>query len=257
MIEKRKIARMPADYEVYINYQGRTCAARARDVSNFGLGVFVGEQLGPGAPVELTMMLPAAGFNVTLKGEVCYCATNPDRSLRPYAQVAGIRFTEEVGADAPFLLPQGQVIHYAVSHTISIEAPAADCYRLMADFEHYPEWAKIMERVKVLEKFPDGRGKKVEFEVNIFLRKVRYVLNYSYDDQDFALSWVGAGGDVLTNTGRYRFQPLGDQTTSASFELDMSVDFPLPQRLINYLSRIAMRKSMKDFKGYVEKGRKA
>ena len=79
------------------------------------------------------------------------------------------------------------------------------------------------------------------------------MLDYAYDDAGLCLSWTSAGGDLLSIDGRYFFKPLGENQAMSTYELDASLDFFLPNRIIQYFSRVAMRKTMKEFKSFVEK----
>lgn len=105
----------------------------------------------------------------------------------------------------------------------------------------------------MLERYPDGRARRVEFMVNVFIRKVRYVLDYTYDDENSCLSWVSSGGDFLNIIGSYFFKRLGENETSSTYELEVSIDFYMPNRIVRYFSGIAMRKTMKEFKTFVER----
>jgi hypothetical protein len=45
------------------------------------------------------------------------------------------------------------------------QADVESCYEIAADFGQYLNWARNngMQEVKVLEEYPDGRGKRVKF----------------------------------------------------------------------------------------------
>jgi hypothetical protein len=155
----------------------------------------------------------------------------------------------------PFISETNKTSRHTPFHTLSIEAEAGFCYRLLAAFERYPEWVSRAMKVKVLDRYPDGRGKIVSFEYDFFLRKFHYILEYSYDDTLYTLSWTRAGGDpeLIEITGSYHFQPLGPNKTMASYELALTLGFVPSQRLLNFGSTILMRKEMKNFKLFVEK----
>jgi len=251
--DKRKHPRMQVDYEVFSSCQGQTFISRTRDVSPQGIGLYAREPLAPGSPSKLTVILPERALSLELWGTVCHCSKNPDQSRQPFPFLAGIELSPESKEDFPFLQIQGQILHYAAAHSLTIEAPRQDCYRLICDFERYPVWEKTLEQAKVLDRYPDGRGRRVEFVVNAYFRKARYLLEYSYHDSSYCLSWISAGGDIRSISGRYFFQPLGENRSSATYELDVTVDFPLPNRIIRYFASFVMRRSMKNLKAYVEK----
>jgi len=250
--EKRKHPRMPAGYELFATCEGQTFMTRSRDVSPQGIGIYCNESLAAGSVNKMTLLLPDRALSLELWGVVCHCVQNPDYPSIPFSFLAGIKFNEESLEGIPFLQIQGEVMRYAASHSVLIEASARDCYQFLCDFERYPEWAKILEQVQVRDRYPDGRPRRVEFVANAYLRKVRYVLDYAYDDPKYCLSWVNSGGDFLSITGRYFFLSQRESATASTYELSVTANFPLPKRIIRYFSSIAMRKTMKDFKHYVE-----
>ncbi len=66
---------------------------------------------------------------------------------------------------------------------------------------------------------------------------------------------------ALDGAARGHAQPRtpgqGPQRASATYELNMSFDFRVPNRIVRYFSQIAMRRCMRDFKSCVEKTRGA
>ena len=255
--EKRKHPRMPADYELFATCGGQTFMTRCRDISPQGIGIYCQESLAAGATNKMTLLLPDRALSLELWGVVCHCGQNPDYPRVPFPYLAGIKFGEESVEEIPFLQIQGEVMRYAASHSVSIAASARDCYQCLCDFERYPEWAKILEQARVQDRYPEGRPRRVEFVANAYLRKVRYVLDYTYDDPNHCLSWVNAGGDFLNITGRYFFSPQKSGGTASTYELSLAANFPLPKRILRYFSSIAMRKTMKDFKHYLESKKSA
>jgi uncharacterized membrane protein len=254
MTEKRKHHRMAVDYEVFIRHPGGTSLARARDISTQGIGLYATGPLNNGDLVDLTIVLPKGAMNLSVKGAVRYCMENTAPGAGPHRYLAGIEFTEDTKDEVSIMDIQGDVMSYQASHSVSINAPADKCYELICDFERYPQWAGVLKGVRVEDAHPDGRARRVEFEVDVYIRKVRYVLDYSYDDENLCLSWVSAGGDFVSITGRYFFKPLGENKASSTYEATAAFEFFLPNRIVRYFSRVAMRKTMKEFKSFVEKG---
>ncbi|MGQ0805257.1 MAG: SRPBCC family protein [Actinomycetota bacterium] len=114
------------------------------------------------------------------------------------------------------------------SERIRIEAPPPRVYEIAADFERYPEWAKDVKQVKVLERDDEGRGLRVEYRAAALGRSTRYVLEYDYGEAPAAFSWKLVEGDMLRQLdGRYGFVPDGDGTR-VSYELTADPSIPLP-----------------------------
>ncbi len=244
--------RMLVSYEVFLTYQGHVSMAQSFEISAQDIGLYTNEPLIIGDPVELVIVPSQGMLNIEVLGRICSQENNPDSS-QPQKFKARIEFDEESADELPFLNIKEDVRHYAASHSLSISAPAERCYELLGEFERYPEWTGVLEKGNVLERYSDGRGKVVEFIANAYIRKVTYVLEYSFNDEDYCLSWKSVGGDFVSILGRYFFKPLGSQTSSSTYELDIKFDFRMPNRIVRYFSSIVMRKSMKEFKAFVEK----
>lgn len=253
MEDRRNQERFPASYDVYLECRGKTTYARSRDISMQGIGIYLTEPLEPGDSVNLDISIHKVKVNMALPGKVVYCIPNPDRPESPYPLLASIEFLEEAGKELVPMPDRGKITRHHVSHTVSIDAPADKCYRLMCDFDLYPKWAGMLDRHFIKEKYPNGRGRIVEFQADLFFRKVAYILEYFYDDEGFTLSWESVGGDVVSTTGKYSFKPIGEERAMSTYELDVAIDFYLPKRMIRYFSQIAMRKTMKEFKDLAEK----
>lgn len=243
---------MAADYDVFIQCRGRTSVARSKDINMQGIRLFSREPLNEGESLEMNFMLPKQNLNIALKGKVVYCTENQEELKSEYPYFAGVEFSEEFDEDLMQVETEGELLSYGTSSTVSINAPADKCYRMVYDFPLYPQWAGMIDKVKVLERYPDGRGRLIEFEANVLFRKMSYKLEYSYDDENMCLSWESAGGDLVSTRGRYFFKPITEDKTSSIYELDVTVNFFVPKKMIKFFSTIAMPRVMKGFKKIVE-----
>ena len=101
----------------------------------------------------------------------------------------------------------------AVEQTIEVEAPPADCVRVAADFERYPQWAGSVQYAKVLEQTPAGDlGRRAEFRVGAFGTTLGYTLEYDYDPPR-RMRWTAVAGGVKELLGVYEFTPTPDGRT--------------------------------------------
>src|SRR5262249_51329588 len=82
----------------------------------------------------------------------------------------------------------GRVVDEA-HQRISVYAPPTRCWDIATDYERYPEWAKDVKSVVVLERDHDGRGSVVEYRVAGLGRSIRYVLAYDYASAPDSFSW--------------------------------------------------------------------
>ena len=102
------------------------------------------------------------------------------------------------------------------SERIRIDAPREACLAVVLDFERYPEWARDVKQVTVLETDDEGRGEKVEFRAAGLGKSFRYTLAYDFSELPAAFSWSLVEGEGLRRLdGSYRFEPEDDSHARA------------------------------------------
>jgi hypothetical protein len=141
---------------------------------------------------------------------------------------------------------------HGITRDVLIAASPGACYAAMSAYARYIEWQKGMDKVVVHETYPDGRGKVVEFQFDAYLRTIRFINRYTYEDNALQLIWNSVGGDLKRNDGSYVFAgDLGDRTR-ATFTVNIAVGFYIPQTLMNYFSKVVLRRSQTAFRSFVE-----
>jgi ribosome-associated toxin RatA of RatAB toxin-antitoxin module len=134
-----------------------------------------------------------------------------------------------------------------------VAASAGKCWGVATDYESYPEWARDVKHVDVLERDAEGRGAKVEYRVAGLGRSVRYVLEYDYADAPNAFSWKLVEGDVLRRLdGRYGFEPEGDGTR-VTYDLVVDISIPIPGLLKRRAAGMIMGTALKELKKEAER----
>src|SRR5436853_1743731 len=117
------------------------------------------------------------------------------------------------------------------SFTTPIEAPLEVCYAAIADFEAYPTWSSPVSSIRVLNRHPDGHARQVEFVVDMKLRTVRYVLEYTWHPPN-RLTWKMADGDLADIEGSYVFTADGPARTTAMCSQAISLGFWVPSLIL-------------------------
>jgi len=136
---------------------------------------------------------------------------------------------------------------------ISVSAPPARLWEIATDYERYPDWARDVKHVSVLERDDEGRGRRVEFRVAGLGKSIRYVLEYDYSDAPSAFSWKFVEGDWLrTLDGRYGFEPEGDGTR-VTYDLVVDVSAPLPGLIKRRAASMIMGSALKELKKEAER----
>jgi uncharacterized membrane protein len=135
---------------------------------------------------------------------------------------------------------------------IRIDAPRDACLEVVLDFERYPEWARDLKQVTVLERDGEGRGDKVEFRAAGLGKSFRYTLAYDYSELPTAFSWQLVEGEGLRRLdGSYRFEPE-DESTRVHYELAVEIAIPLPGLIKRRAAGMIMGTALKELKKAVE-----
>lgn len=109
-----------------------------------------------------------------------------------------------------------------------VDAPPERCWEVATDFERYPEWAKDVKDVKVVERDAEARGTQVDYRAAAMGRSVTYTLEYDYSEAPSGFSWTLVKGDLMKRLdGTYRFDP-DDGGTRVTYELSVDLALPLP-----------------------------
>ena len=134
---------------------------------------------------------------------------------------------------------------YGECRSEEIDASPQACFDVLTDFEELPSWQGAVKSVRVLERDAQGRGQVVEFEVDAWVKRVKYRLRQVYDEP----ARIGSeylGGDFRDFAGEWRFVDLGHGRTRA--ELDLRIDpgrfVPGPVRAA--IADAVMRRSLAD-----------
>ena len=137
---------------------------------------------------------------------------------------------------------------------IRIDAAPQRCYEIASDFERYPEWAKDVKQVTVLERDDEGRGVKVEYRAAAMGRSTRYVLAYDYAAAPGAFTWSLVESDMLRQLdGRYGFEPDGDGAR-VTYDLTADPKVPLPGFIKRRVASTIIGTALKQLKKEAEQG---
>ena len=107
--------------------------------------------------------------------------------------------------------------------SVEIAAPVERCFLIAADIERAPEWQGAMRSARSLEAHADGRPAIVETEIDALVAKLSLVLRFDYDEPR-GLSWRRERGDLKDLEGSWRFEPVSDEATLATYSLDIRLN---------------------------------
>jgi ribosome-associated toxin RatA of RatAB toxin-antitoxin module len=139
---------------------------------------------------------------------------------------------------------------YEDSRNVEVTARPEDCFAVLTDYEHLPDWQSRICECRVIERDEQGRGSVVEYAIDAKLRVVRYRLRHFYDEPT-SIGSEYLEGDFKEFTGGYRFSEQ-DGATDVEFTLKIDPGFSVPGRVARMLGQAVMGKSLQDLKARVE-----
>lgn len=131
-----------------------------------------------------------------------------------------------------------------------VPAPADKIIEALTDFETFPDWQAAVLECEVLERDADGRGSLVRMKVDAKVRKVDYVVRYTYDLPN-SLSWAQVSGDLKENTGVYTFSPRDDGSTDVTVDIVADVGFFVPGPMKKLIREQSLKNSLRELKKHV------
>lgn len=139
---------------------------------------------------------------------------------------------------------------FSQSYSASIRATPEQCFAVLTDFDAYPKWSGPVTECRVLDRYEDGLPRRVAFALDMTLKTVRYVLEYSWTPPHGA-EWGLVEGDLRDVEGSYRFLET-DGTTTATCSQTVDVGFWIPGPIRRTFERKALQDSVEEFKKAVE-----
>lgn len=136
-------------------------------------------------------------------------------------------------------------------HTDVVHAPVDKIVDALTTFEAFPEWQSAVLEAEVLERDDEGRGTRIRMKVDAKVRKVDYIVRYTYDLPN-GFSWQQESGDLKENTGVYRFSPREDGSTEVTVDIVAEVGFFVPGPMKNLIRDQSLKNAMRELKKRVE-----
>ncbi|MGE2836927.1 SRPBCC family protein [Mycobacterium sp. SMC-4] len=112
------------------------------------------------------------------------------------------------------------------SREVVIEATPDQILDVIADVENTPSWSPQYQEAEVLERFDDGRPKKVKMKVKAAGLTDEQVLEYTWGTDKVTWTLVSAGQLKAQDAG-YTLTPEGN-ATRVRFDMALDLAVPLP-----------------------------
>lgn len=143
----------------------------------------------------------------------------------------------------------------AVTKEVVIDVPVEKFYDVLVDYERYPEFVPGIKACRVLSAGPE---KQVEYELDLGVKRIRYVLRH-VEDRPKRVSWSLVSGELMKiSTGSWELTPV-DGKTRALYSVEIQVSKPrlVPQaimdRVSDELTRVQLPKTLEAFKVRAER----
>lgn len=145
----------------------------------------------------------------------------------------------------------------AISREIVIDVPIERFYDLVVDYPRYPEFVPGIHGCRV--KAATGAGRDVEYELDVGVKKIRYVLRH-VEERPRRVSWSLVTGDWMkVSSGSWELEEA-DGRTRARYTVDIQIAKPalVPQaivdRVADELTRVQLPRTLDAFKRRAERG---
>jgi ribosome-associated toxin RatA of RatAB toxin-antitoxin module len=114
--------------------------------------------------------------------------------------------------------------------SVVIDSAPENVLGVIADFEHYPQWAAAVKEAVVLKRQPDGRPSQVRFTLDAGAVRDVYSLDYAWNfaaDGTGELSWtLEESGVMRSMEGSYRLSASGGGTR-VTYRLAIELRIPM------------------------------
>ncbi len=136
------------------------------------------------------------------------------------------------------------------SGRITINAPKSEIMDVIADFEAYPQWAKSVKKVEVVDAGSGGRPKQATFHVDAGVLKDEYTLDYTWADD--SVSWTLVKGKAQKHQeGAYTLSG-SDGSVDVTYDLEVDLAIPVPGIIKRRAEKAIIDTALKDLKKRVE-----
>jgi len=138
-----------------------------------------------------------------------------------------------------------------VTEHTTIAADLDTVRAVLLDFPTYPEWAKDLKSIEVLETDAEGRGTSVRYRAAGMGRSTQYTLGYDYGDPA-RVAWKLTDGDIVRKLdGHYEMHAEGTGT-AVTYELEAELIVPLPGFVKRRTQGKIMHTALNELKARVE-----
>ncbi len=141
-----------------------------------------------------------------------------------------------------------------VSQEMVVQAGIDAFFDIVVDYARYPEFVPGIKACTVRK---TGGETHVEYDLDLGLRRIRYVLKH-VEDRPRRVAWSLVSGEILkVSNGSWELSPEGDRTR-ARYSVDIQIAKPplVPQALLDRMSdqltKVQLPRTLEAFRARAE-----
>lgn len=137
------------------------------------------------------------------------------------------------------------------SRSITINVPIEKLFDVIADAERYPEFLPEVKSIRVTNR--QGAECDVHYVAEV-MKQIKYTLHIK-EERPNRLSWTFVEGEFMRdNRGSWELKDLGNGTTHATYNIEVTVGPLVPKSIVTALVDTTLPKLLENFKKRAESG---
>lgn len=143
----------------------------------------------------------------------------------------------------------------SASRSVVAAVPPEHFFDTVTDFESYPDFIPETVAVEIVKKGKKGKdGAKtddVKFSIKV-IKKIDYVLRLTSNEKELSVEWELVEGPFKSNNGSWKIEGAGKGKTEATYTIDITMGFLVPQSITNMLVGSSLPKMLEQMKDRAE-----
>lgn len=143
----------------------------------------------------------------------------------------------------------------SASRSVTANVPPEHFFDVVTDFESYPEFIPETVAVEIVKKGKKGKdGSKtedVQFSIKV-IKKIDYTLRLTSNPEKKSVEWELVSGPFKSNNGSWSIKAAGKGKTEATYTIDITMGFLVPQSITNMLVGSSLPKMLEQMKDRAE-----
>jgi ribosome-associated toxin RatA of RatAB toxin-antitoxin module len=137
-----------------------------------------------------------------------------------------------------------------VERSVEINAPVEKVWKVISDYEKYPEFLRESKRVTVSNR--TDKGCRIANEISVAGATVKYTLDM-VETVPTKIRWSLVEGQFMkSNNGGWDLVSLGPNKTRADYQIELSVGMLVPKTILNALVDSNLPEMFAAFKKRIE-----